>query len=138
MGNPFPAFISDAKALLHFVPGQLTEAGHTDVPVTIVERDPTYEKAASVSAQVGPFFSGGLLLAAGWLPAAGWQGLLAAAVHWINSRLLGGCLLVDGCRRVAALLALPAAPAAGCPGLCCFVNAAAARCQPLTPPLAAA
>lgn len=53
MGKPFPAFISDAKALLlYFVPGQLTEAGHTDVPVTIVERDPTYAKAASVSALV--------------------------------------------------------------------------------------
>ena len=44
-GIPESLFIADSKTLL-----QLTEAGHTDVPVTIVERDLTYAKAASVTA----------------------------------------------------------------------------------------
>jgi FAD-dependent oxidoreductase domain-containing protein 1 len=41
------------SASAHWIAKRLTEAGHADVPVTIVERDPSYTKAASALAAGG-------------------------------------------------------------------------------------
>lgn len=57
IGAPGPVVIIGGGAMgsssAHWIAKRLQEAGHADAPVTIVERDPTYAKAASALAVGG-------------------------------------------------------------------------------------